>query len=40
MALNPKSWFGIIGDFSGYHMDRFDSSLGTYLFGPRVYLPS
>src|SRR5438034_4657165 len=40
VALNPKSWFGIIGDFSGYHMDRFDSSLGTYLFGPRVYLPS
>jgi len=40
VVLNPKSWFGIIGDFSGYHMDRFDSSLGTYLFGPRVYLPS
>src|SRR5438046_8344745 len=40
VALNPKSWFGIVGDFGGYHMDRFDSSLGTYLFGPRVYLPS
>jgi len=40
VALNPRSWFGIVGDFSGYHMDRFDSSLGTYLFGPRVYLPS
>src|SRR2546430_5671051 len=20
VALNPKSWFGIVGDFSGYHM--------------------
>ena len=39
VALNPRSWFGIVGDFSGYHMHRFDSGLGTYLFGPRVYLP-
>ncbi len=40
VALNPRSWFGIVGDFGGYHMDRLDSSFGTYLFGPRVYLPS
>ena len=40
VALNPRSWFGIVGDFSGYHMHRFESGLGTYLFGPRVYLPS
>ena len=40
VALNPRSWFGIVGNFGGYHTDRFDSSLGTYLFGPRVYLPS
>jgi len=39
VALNPRSWFGIVGDFSGYHMHRFESGLGTYLFGPRVYLP-
>lgn len=40
VALNPRSWFAIVGNFGGYHMDRFDSSLGTYLFGPRVYFPS
>jgi hypothetical protein len=37
VALNPRSWFGIVGNFGDYHMDRFDSSLGTYLFGPRVW---
>jgi len=40
VALNPRSWFGVVGNFGGYHMNRFDSSLGTYLFGPRVYLPT
>jgi opacity protein-like surface antigen len=40
VALNPRSWFGFVGDFGGYHMDRFDSSMQTYLFGPRLYAPS
>lgn len=40
VALNPRSWFGIVGDFGGYHMDRFNSNLRTYLFGPRVYFPT
>jgi opacity protein-like surface antigen len=39
LALNPRSWFGIAGDFSGYHMERIGSQFGTLLFGPRVYRP-
>jgi opacity protein-like surface antigen len=40
VALNPRGWFGVVGNFGGYHMDRFDSTMQTYLFGPRVYAPS
>src|SRR5437773_3484925 len=40
VAFNPKSWFGIVGASGGYHRDKFDSSLGTSLFGPRAYFPS
>jgi len=39
VALNPRNWFGMVGNFGGYHMDRFDSTMQTYLFGPRFYAP-
>src|SRR2546430_7075291 len=39
-SLNPRTWFGVVGNFGGYHMDRFDSTIQTYLFGPRLYAPS
>jgi hypothetical protein len=39
-ALNPKSWFGIVGDIGGYHQaapQGFESNnLVSYLFGPRL----
>jgi len=40
VALNPRSWFGVVGNFGGYHMDRFDSTMQTHLFGPRLWAPS
>ena len=39
-----KRWLGITADFGGYHVGQIgstsvDSTLSTYLFGPRVRLP-
>jgi outer membrane immunogenic protein len=40
----PMHWLGIAADFGGYHVGQIgsasvDSTLSTYLFGPRVRLP-
>jgi outer membrane immunogenic protein len=39
-----KQWLGLTADFGGYHVSQIgstnvDSTLSTYLFGPRVRLP-
>lgn len=41
-AFNPRSWYGITGEFSGYHIgDIGGASVGTNLFtymaGPQLY---
>jgi opacity protein-like surface antigen len=40
LAYNPNRWFGIVGDFGGYHASPSGISLNTYtyLFGPRLSL--
>jgi opacity protein-like surface antigen len=37
IAVNPNHWFGIVGDFGGYHNGDFGVSTTavTYLFGPK-----
>lgn len=37
IAFNPNQWFGIVGDFGGYHNGDFGVSTTavTYLFGPK-----
>jgi len=44
IAYYPKRWLGLAADFGGYHVGQIgstsvDSTLSTYLFGPRVRLP-
>ncbi len=41
LAYNLTNSFGIVGDFGGYHVSKiggfpFDSTVITYLFGPRL----
>lgn len=41
-AYNPESWYGLAGEFSGYHVSSIggvsaSSSLFTYMFGPQMY---
>jgi len=41
-ALNPRSWYGIAGEFSAYHVGDIsgasvDTNLLTYMAGPRFY---
>jgi outer membrane immunogenic protein len=41
-ALNPRSWFGIAGEFGDYHIGQVgttsvDTNLITYMFGPQFY---
>ena len=41
-AYNPRSWFGLAGEFSGYHIGTVgaasaDTNVFTYMFGPQVY---
>jgi hypothetical protein len=40
IAGNVNRWFGIVGDFGGYHSSPFGASLNTYTFlaGPRFSL--
>ena len=42
-AYNPRSWYGITGQFSGYHIGQIGSAsvnadMFTYLFGPQLYV--
>jgi opacity protein-like surface antigen len=44
IAYYPLRWLGLTADFGGYHVGQIgstsvDSTLSTYLFGPRVRLP-
>ena len=44
IAFYPLHWLGFAADFGGYHVGQIgsanvDSTLSTYLFGPRVRLP-
>ena len=39
-SYNVNKWFGVVGDFGGYHQSNvrgagFDVTVVTYLFGPR-----
>ncbi len=39
-SFNVNKWFGVVGDFGGYHQGNvrgtgFDVTVVTYLFGPR-----
>jgi hypothetical protein len=41
-AYNPRNWYGLEGEFSGYHIGSIgsanvDTSLYTYMFGPQMY---
>jgi outer membrane protein with beta-barrel domain len=41
-AFNPRSWFGLAGEFSDYHVGQVgstsvDTNLLTYMFGPQLY---
>jgi len=41
-AYNPRRWYGLTGEFSGYHIADIGSTtvntnLYTYMFGPQVY---
>ena len=41
-AYNPRSFFGLAGEFSGYHIGQIGSAsvstdLFTYMFGPQLY---
>lgn len=41
-AYNPRNWYGIAGEFSGYHVGQIGSvnvgtDLFTYLLGPQLY---
>ena len=41
-AFNPRSWYGIAGEFGDYHVGQFggtsiDTNLITYMAGPRFY---
>lgn len=41
-AYNPRSSFGLMGEFSGYHIGSIGSAsvntnLFTYMFGPQIY---
>jgi len=41
-AYNPRSSFGLVGEFSGYHIGDIgattvNTNLYTYMFGPQVY---
>jgi len=41
-ALNPRSWYGLAGEFGDYHVGQVgsanvDTNLMTYMFGPRFY---
>ena len=42
-AYNPRSWYGLTGEFSGYHIGDIgatsvNTNLYTYMFGPQVYI--
>jgi outer membrane immunogenic protein len=42
LAYNPRSWFGIAGEFGDYHVGQIgstsvDTNLITYMFGPQFY---
>ncbi len=38
LSVNPNSWLGIVGDFSGYHAGTVfgDGEVFTYMFGPKL----
>lgn len=42
LSYNPRSWFGIAGEFGDYHVGQIgstgvDTNLMTYMFGPQAY---
>jgi outer membrane immunogenic protein len=42
VALNPRKWYGLAGEFADYHVGRVggtsvDTNLVTYMFGPQFY---
>lgn len=42
LSYNPRSWYGIAGEFGDYHVGQIgsasvDTNLITYMFGPQVY---
>jgi opacity protein-like surface antigen len=44
-AYNPRRWYSIMGEFSGYHIGKIgaasvNTGLFTYMFGPQIYLHS
>src|SRR5947208_13538863 len=41
-AFSPRNWYGIAGEFSGYHIGRVGrvnvgTDLFTFMFGPQLY---
>ena len=41
-AYNPRRWYALMGEFSGYHIGKIggtsvDTGLFTYMFGPQIY---
>lgn len=42
LAWNPRSWYGLVGEFGDYHVGKIggtsvDTNLITYMFGPQFY---